>query len=214
MELDDMKLAWQRLDHKLERQQTLGRQLFRENRLGRLRRGLMPLFFGQAVQVVFGILFSGWAAAFWIPRIHVPHLLACGLLVQAYGLMLIVLGARMLYLLLQVDYSAPVVAIQRRLAELRAWRVRVEAPINAVAGCFIWIPVLGMNLAWYGIDLWSPRSVAWALTSGLVGLALLGLTVWWLHRAGLAGKLEDRAAGSSVRKAEAALEEINLFEQA
>ena len=214
MELDDMKLAWQRLDHKLERQQALGRQLFRESRLGRLRRGLMPLFFGQAVQVAFGILFSGWAAAFWIPRMQVTHLLVCGLLVQAYGLMLILLGARVLYLLLQVDYSAPVVAIQRRLAELRAWRVRVEAPINAVVGCFVWIPVLGMNLAWYGIDLWSPWSAALALTSGLVGLALLGLTVWWLRRAGLAGKLEDHAAGSSVQRAEAALEEINRFEQA
>jgi len=213
MELDDMKLAWQDIDRRLDEQRLFNRQLFRESRLGRMRRGLLPLFAGQSLQVLLGILISGWAAAFWIPRIHIPHLLACGLLVQAYGLMLIVMGTRVLYLTHRIDLSAPVLAIQHRLAELRAWRVRVEAPVNAAVGCFVWIPVLGMSLAWYGIDIWKPDTVPLVLLNGFVGLVLVALTVYVLRRLGMGGRLADHVAGNSVRKAEAALGEITRFEQ-
>lgn len=213
MELDDMKLAWQDLNRRLDEQRLLNRQLFRESRLGRLRRGLLPLFAGQSIQLLLGILISGWAAAFWIPRVHVPHLLACGLLVQAYGLMLMLMGTRVLFLTQRIDLSAPVLAIQRRLAELRAWRVRVEAPVNAAVGCFIWIPMLGMGLAWYGIDIWKPGMIPLALLDGFVGLALVALTVYVVRRLGLGGRLADHVAGSSVRKAEAALDEITRFER-
>lgn len=213
MELDEMKLAWQTLGRQLERQHALNVQLFRDSRVDKLRRGLWPLVWGQIVQMVIGVLFAGVAAAFWIDHLHVLDLLVCGLLVHAYGLLLIVLAARVLYLVSRIDYASPVLAIQRQVATLRAWRVRVEAPINVVVGCFIWIPVLWMNLAWYGVDLWSPGFMSWTVSSSLVGLAACALVVWLMRRAGMGRKLEDNAAGRSVRQAEAVLDEIVRFER-
>lgn len=213
MELDDMKLAWQTLEHRLERQQALNVQIFRQSRLDKVRGGLRPLVWGQVIQLVFGLLFAGMAGAFWTTHAHVTHLLVCGLLVHAYGLLLIIFAVRVLYLLRRLDYSAPVLAIQRQLADLRAWRVRVEAPVNTVLGCFIWIPVLWMNLAWYGIDLWSPGFMLWAMSSSLVGLVAVALVVWLMRRVGMARRIEDSSAGRSVQKAEAALEEIASFER-
>ena len=70
-----------------------------------------------------------------------------------------------------------------------------------------------MNLAWYGIDLWSPRFMSWAVSSALVGLGGCVLVVWLMRRAGMGRKLEDSAAGRSVQRAEAALAEIARFEQ-
>ena len=52
--------------------------------------------------------------------------------------MIIGRGARHL-LIQRIDYSAPVLQIQRRLTELRAWLVR-SAPSVRCVGCFIWIP--------------------------------------------------------------------------
>jgi hypothetical protein len=212
MELDEMKLAWQALETRLKQQQALNVQIFRDNRLDRMRSGLRPLVWGQAIQLVFGLLFAVMAGVFWTTHAHVTHLLVCGLLVHAYGLLLIVFAVRALYLIRCLDYSTPVLAIQRRLADLRAWRVHVEAPVNAVLGCFIWIPVLWMNLAWYGIDLWSPKFMRWAVSSSLVGLAAVGLVVWLMRRAGLAHKIEENSAGRSVLNAEAVLDEIARFE--
>lgn len=213
MELDEMKLAWSALEHRLERQQALNVRIFRENRLDKMRRGLRPLVWGQAIQLVIGLLLAGFAGAFWMTHAHVAHLLVCGLLVHAYGWLLIAFAVRVLYLIRRLDYSTPVLAIQRQLADLRAWRVRVEAPVNAVLGCFIWIPVLWMNLAWYGIDLWSPRFMLWALSSSLAGLAAVVLVVWSMRRMGLARKIEDNSAGRSVQNAEWVLEEIACFER-
>jgi hypothetical protein len=213
MELDDMKLAWAGLDQRLDKQYALNFQLLRDGKLDKARRGLRPLVWGQAIQLTIGVLITFWAGAFWATRWHVMHLLICGLLVHLYGILLIVFAARVLYLIQRMDYAAPVLVIQRQLADLRSWRVRVEAPVYGVLGCFIWIPVTWMSLAWYGIDLWSPGFMLWAIASSLVGLAAVVLVVWLMRRAGMARKIEDNAAGRSLQKAEAMLVDIARFEQ-
>ncbi|MEO7052464.1 MAG: hypothetical protein ABI128_12450 [Rhodanobacter sp.] len=213
MELDEMKRAWQSLDQRLVQQHALNFQLLREGKLDKARQGLQPLVWGQAIQLAIGVLLIFWAVAFWTTHWHVLHLLVCGLLVHLYGMLLIVFAARVLYLVQRVEYAAPVLVIQRQLADLRAWRVRVESPVNAVLGCFIWIPVLWMSLAWYGIDLWSPGFMLWAISSSLVGLVAVVLVVWLMRRAGMARKLEENAAGRGVQKAEAMLADIARFAQ-
>ena len=213
MELDDMKLAWAGLDQRLDKQYALNFQLLRDGKLDKARRGLRPLVWGQAIQLTVGVLVTIWAGAFWATRWHVVHLLICGLLVHLYGILLIVFAARVLYLIQRLDYAAPVVVIQRQLADLRSWRVRVEAPVDRVLGCFIWIPVTWMSLAWYGIDLWSPGFMLWAIASSLVGLAAVVWVLWLMRRAGMARKIEDNAAGRSLQKAEAMLVDIARFEQ-
>ncbi|MGN2253609.1 hypothetical protein ACFWZ4_09545 [Frateuria sp. GZRe12] len=214
MELDDFKQAWQGLDRRLEHQRALNAQLFVESRLDKLRYGLRPLVWGQVAQIALGLLVAVLAGAFWVARLHVLHLLVCGVLLQLYGLSLIGFAARNLYLIHGIDPGSPVLAIQRRIAELRAWRVRVEGPFNAVAGCFVWILVLWVNLAWYGVDLWAGgRSIAWMTLSAGAGLAGVGVVVWVMRRTGHGRKLEDHTAGRSLQKAEAMLAEIERFQQ-
>lgn len=214
MELDDFKQAWQGLDRRLERQRALNAQLFVESRLDKLRHGLRPLVWGQVAQIALGLLVAVLAGAFWVARLHVLHLLVCGVLLHLYGLLLIGFAARNLYLIQGIDPGAPVLAIQRRLAELRAWRVRIEGPVNAVAGCFVWILVLWANLAWYGVDLWAGgRSIPWMLLSAGAGVAGVGAVFWVMRRTGHGRKLEDHATGRSVQKAEAMLAEIERFQR-
>lgn len=214
MELDDFKLAWQGLDRRLEQQRALNAQLFVESRLDRLRHGLRPLVWGRIAQIALGVLVAVLAGSFWVARLHVTHLLVCGVVLQLYGLSLIGFAARNLYLIHGIDHAAPVLAIQRQLAELRAWRVRVEGPFNAVAGCFTWILVLWANLAWYGLDIWAGgRSITWMALSAGAGLAGVGLVVWVMRGTGHGRKLEDHAAGKSLQKAEAMLAEIERFQQ-
>ena len=213
MELDEMKLAWQALDHRLEKQHALSLQLFRDGRLEKLRRGLRPLVWGQAIQLLIGLLLIVWAVTFWSTHREPMHLAFCASLVLFYGLVLIIFAVRNLYLIHRVDYAAPVMVIQRQLAELRAWRVRVEAPVNAILGCFVWIPVTWMNLEWYGIDLWSRSFFYWSISSSFVGVVVVVAVVWLMRRAGMAKQIEDNAAGRGLQKAEAVLDEIARFEQ-
>jgi len=215
VELDDFKQAWQELDRRFERQDALQFGIFRDGKLDKARRGLRPLVWGQAIQGALGMVFAFWGGSFWVGHLHVRHLLICGLLVHVCGLLFIISAARNLYLIRQIDYAAPVLEIQRRLADLRGWRTSVEAPANAIIACFIWIPVLWMNLAEYGFDLWTYRTtfLLWSLSSGFIGLAVVMLTAWLARRLGHARAIENRAAGRSVQKAEAMLDEIARFEQ-
>ncbi|HJT97174.1 MAG TPA: hypothetical protein VJ696_02580 [Rhodanobacteraceae bacterium] len=216
MELDEMKSAWLALDRRLERQEALNLFAFRESRLDRLRAALRPLLVGQIVQIVAGALLALVFAPFWIEHREVPHLFLVGLSLHAYALLFIVSGARDLYLIGRIDYAAPVLDIQRRLAELRAWRVRV-APVFGAIGCLVWVPfVLWLFVVLFGVDVYArnPGVVYVLLASGVACLlAMLAIMRWSRHprRAHVARYLEDSVAGSGVGKAQRFLDEIAAF---
>lgn len=215
MELDDMKLAWQALGRQWDAQQALNIQLLTERRLDKARHGLRPLFWGQLLQIAAGALVAMMAVSFWFPRIAVTHFLVWGLSVHVFGILMIATAARNLHLIKQIDYAAPVLDIQRRIAGLRAWRVHVEAPLYAVACSFVWIPLVLMAMAGSGVD---PQDGASALTgylllSGFASLALVVLISWLIRRAGYRARLENSLAGGGVQKAEKMLEQIASFQQ-
>ncbi|MGN2249603.1 hypothetical protein ACFWZ1_05935 [Frateuria sp. GZRe14] len=217
MELDEMKLAWQQLNRRMDQQQALNVQLYREGRLDKLRHGLRPLVWGQSIQLVFGVFFMLLGTAYWTSHLDVLHQIALGVMVQVFGIAMVAFAARILHLVLEIDYTAPVLDIQRRLVQLRAWRVRVEAPVFAVVGSFVWIPLFLMEIHWeIGVDVWGrwPGFVGWLVICGGVSLALVLLVVLLAHGTGRMHWITDNAAGKAVRRAEAALEEIARFEQA
>ena len=216
MELDDMKQAWQQLNQRLEQQQALNLRMYREGRLDKLRHGLRPLVWGQSIQLAFGVLFMLLGTAYWTGHLGVAHQIVLGAMVQVFGILMVAFAGRILFLVLETDYTAPVLQIQRRLAQLRSWRVRVEAPVFAVVGSFIWIPLCLMEIHWeVGVDIWArwPAFVGWLVICGSVSLALVVLAVWLAWLTGRLHWITDNAAGKAVRRAEAALEEIVRFER-
>ncbi len=47
-------------DRRLEQQHALNLQLFRDGRMDKLKRGLRPLAWGQAIQMLIGVLGYNW----------------------------------------------------------------------------------------------------------------------------------------------------------
>jgi hypothetical protein len=208
MELDELKLAWQALDRRLDWQQTLTLHFLNERRLDRLAGGLRPLFWGQIVQIVAGVLLMVWAASFWVVHRDVTSLLVSGLLLHAYGLMFVVFAARTLCRICAIDFGAPVLDIQKRLAALRLWNIRGGQWFGAI-GCFIWIPLL--VIAFGGI---APGMLYWLIASGGVCLLLLLGLVSLPHWAPRLGRyMEASYVGRSVRHVQARLDEIARFER-
>ncbi len=219
MELDDFKSVWRQLDQRLDKLATLESQRMHADGVERARRRLRPLWLGQVVQVIGGAVLVMLAAGFWSSRREVGHLLACGLVLHAYGLLLILSAARHLALIGQLDYGEPVVTIQRRLAALRAWRLRVEAPVFGALGCFVWIPFLLVLFdGLWGVDLWTVApGVVWIfIASGFACLLVLLGVIAWSRRPGrerFAAALARQGAGGSMWRAQAALDEVSRFER-
>ena len=216
-ELDNLRNAWQTLGRKLDRQHALSLAQFKEARLKRFGHGFRWLAAGQILQVGCGVLLSVLSAVFWVNHSASAHLMIYGLLLQGYGLMMIVFAARDLFLIARIDYSAPVLEIQRQLAELRAWHYRTVIWF-VVAGCFMWTPMLLILFYLAGADLWLSNRL-YVYLNVLACFACLGCAyglVWWSRRPGrekLARSLRESYAGRSVLQAQAALDEIEQFER-
>src|ERR1700750_2660830 len=113
-DIDDLKTAWKELNRQLERQNTLTLRQIKENKLGRFRSGLKPLVFGQTLQLIVGAVITIVSANFWLSHLNQLHPLLSGLFLQAYGILFIAFAVRDLMLIRQIDYSAPIVVIQKQ----------------------------------------------------------------------------------------------------
>ena len=214
MELDDMKLAWQTLDRRLDLQNAL--QLFkvRQTQLDKTRSRMRRLYWGKIVQIVWGdaLIYFGIMSA--IRHHDVPHLLACSVLVLAYGLLTVIFGGVTIGRIASIDYTAPVVAIQKRVGALQ----RTYALSSLCLGLpwwFLWIAIFVLEMkAIVGIDLFVtlPAFIWINVAIGVVGFAV---TAWYLRRrhARSAGAPVTTHSPRNLRAAEGELEEISRFEQ-
>lgn len=211
-ELESLKLAWQDLGRRLERLEALSLDAPPAPR----RQHLRPPRGGQVLQLCSGIVLALAAGSFWPDHLYEPVAAACALLLHLYGILFIAFAARDLWLIGRIDPAGPVLAIQKQLAALQAWRVRAAAAF-AAAGCLMWVPMLLLAFHAIGVDLWQvkPRMVWIFAASGLACLALVwGLLHWSLRpgREPLAAALRRSAMGRGLVRATAELEEIRRFE--
>jgi hypothetical protein len=214
MELNDMKQAWALLDRRLQAQHALNLQLFRDGRMDTLRRGLRPLVWGQALQMLIGALGLLLLAPIWIAHWRDPAVLISGVVMHAYCVGLIVVGGMVQGQVAGIDYSAPVLAIQRRLLKLRRTYAVAGAIAVGLPWWFLTAPLLVVLTR--GEIMTRAPSVIWIMLAiGAVGLA----ATWWFHRwahrperAELARKMDANMTGASIRRAQATLDEIKRFE--
>lgn len=213
MELDELKLAWQSMEQRLERQQALNLQLLTESRVDKAKRHLRWLLLGQCAQLALGVLVTVLSARFWIANHEVPALLAAGLAGHAWGVLVICSAVVELLLVARIQYAQPVVTVQRYLALLRRWRTRV-APWLGLP--FLLACMFGpMLLAALG----APVPTAWVVGNLVVCLGLAVAAAWsyrWSHRPGreaLARRIDEFLGGDSLRRATERLEEVADFER-
>lgn len=218
MELDDFKQAWQTLDSRLERQNEINLRLYTDGKLQKAHAGLRPLLWGQVAQFVFGVLLMLMAGSIWVDHIDVPHVLVSGLIVHAYGLAIAILAGVTLGKISQIDYAAPVLGIQKQLAELRRLYIR-NGMVAGLSWWLLWMPLL-ILLAGAGGN---TDGHAWLLSylpiGTAIGVAGLLATAWfhrWSRhpsRSRLARAVDDSLTGSSLRQAQRLLDELAQFEQ-
>ncbi len=218
MEFEDMKAAWQTLDRRLDQHHALNLQLFRDSRVDKARSGLRPLFLGQIAQIVFGALMTLLGVSVWSQYSAVTDLLVSGIIVHVYGVVTIMLAGITLAMIKRLDYAAPVLTIQKHLAQLKTFHIR-SGLIVGLSWWLFWIPFVASFFAWSAdVDFFAglDGAIGWSVAVGIAGL----LGTWAFHRwaqrsgrARLREAMDDSMTGSSLRKAQSALDDIRRFEQ-
>lgn len=217
MELDELKATWQALDRRLQQSNAIQLHLFKDGKLKNMRAGLRPLFWGQIVQILFGVLTILVGVAFWSQHREVTHLFINGLILHVYGVLTIITAGMTLGKIRSIDYAAPVLGIQKQVAAVR----RVYIGSGMVVGYswwLMWIPFAVVVFDFLGVDIITvaPGFIITSIAVGIVGL----LAMWGLHRWASnprSGKFGQRYAesmsGGSLRRAQRILDEVAQFEK-
>ena len=216
MDIDELKQAWQTLGRQLERQEATRFALLRDRKLDKVRRSLRPLFWGQIVQIFFGVLFIALATLLWYSGPAFVSAIVAGVLVHAYGVVTVIAAGITLGRISAIDYSKPVLEITRQMASLRRSYL-ISGMVAGLPWWFLWVLVLMVLSGLSGADLAAqqPLFVGSSLAIGATGL----LATWWFHRwsrqpqrAAFGKRLEDGAAGGSIRRGQQLLDELSTFE--
>lgn len=215
-DLDALKHAWQSLDHRLARFEAVAFDSVRERRLDAVRASLRPLRWGQRLQVPFGVVVVLLSIASWRSQWDMVNVRMAAMVMHVYGIALIATGARTLMLIDRIDYGAPVLEIQRRLAEVQRWYERTGL-VHGMAWWLLWVPALMMLGGAFGRDVLArgPRVLGGYAAACVVGLAV---SLWAIRHAERSNRPAVRdwakrsAMGRSLYRAEGILDELRRFE--
>lgn len=219
MELDDLKQALAALDNRFDREVAVREQALQQPRSTALRRSLRPLALGQLVQAAMGILSILIGVAAWRSDAgDFGGVFFSGLIMHVYGVAMIALAVVTRSRISRLDDAGPVVAVQRRLAELR--RLNIAAGyVLGMSWWVLWIPfAIVIFRVSSGVDLYAlnPAVALTMAAGGAVGfLASAGLHRWasangWTR---LAALLDNALTGASLTIAQKQLDEIARFER-
>ena len=220
MELDEMKQAWARMEQRQDGIEALLRQDLRDRRRDKARSSMRRGLLWQAVEVACWLAFVVWIASFWVAHRQVTHLLVIGLLLHAYGIAGIWSSVTQWFLLSRIYlFDAPVLVLQRRVAQLRRFRM-VSTLALGLPWWFLWLLVPLVALTWWsGVDMFAAPS-GWLWANVAVGLAGCACSLWlarrlarrpikspWLQR------LVDDLSGRTLARVSRQMEEIARFER-
>ncbi len=228
MDLEDLKTRLAEQDAKLDQVIRLNTTAIRELQFSKTKSSLRWLVPGVVVELVLTIVAVIWLGNFiyghlWEPRFLLPAVLVDICMIAFMGSCI-----RQLVMIASLDYSLPVVTVQKELGKLRILRIRTTKWVMTLS-FVLWFPVLLVLFEGFlGVDLWrilgaiSDRNgnfIAWVVGNVLFGLAVALVLIWVSHR--YASRMDrspaikrfmDHLAGHSLTQALTSLDSIVRFE--
>jgi hypothetical protein len=215
MELDELKASWRRLDQQVQELTLINRRLMTDAAIRKARWRLAPLVTGAAVGAFVGAFFAVLSAVYLFDHLGSPLALLAGGTLLVMSLAFFVMHAGLLNLARRIDYSRPVLEIQRSLASLQRWEARSFQAVW-ISCCVLPLTALnGAVLFLAGGTLWEGARV-YLLVNALVWL-LLGLGPLLLYhlsrrrKGKLAARMNVFLGSQTIASARAAIEEIDEF---
>jgi hypothetical protein len=221
VELDELKQAWARMDLRQDGMEALLRADYRDRRMDRTRSILRWSLAGCAVELAVWLAFTVFVASFWVDHRHVTHWLVIGVLLHVYGVAAIWSGATQLFLLSRIYlFDAPVLMLQRRLAQLRRFRFYSMLLLGLPWWC-LWLLVTAVGMQWlFGVDLYATAAPGWFWMTLGVGVAGIGFSLWLARRLAertikspMLRDMVENMSGRSLLRASRQLGELARFER-
>jgi hypothetical protein len=221
MEMEELKGLWARSEDRLEASMRLNTLLLQQTNLQRAAASLRRLSLGVLAELAVNLVAVVLLGSFAADHVREPRFLVPAIALGIYAIALLAAGVRQIVDIWSVDYDEPVVALQKKLEELRVRRIRTTLWTLLFAP-LMWVPLLIVALrGFFGVDLYAVADAGWLVANGLLGVAVIPLATFAarrygqrLARFGFIRTLADDIAGRSLARALDALDAIRRFEEA
>jgi hypothetical protein len=215
MELDELKASWQRLDQRVQELTLINRRLLIDTTVRKVRWRLAPWILGALANIGLGLFFAISSVGFWSAHLDSPPALIAGIAVQVMSILFIVIGAVRLALVRQIDFTQPVLEIQRALASMQRWEAW---SFHAVwVGICLLVPVvmIAIAMAMMNLGAWE-RVPVYFLANMVIWLAVAVAPVLLYvrsrrHNGKIAAWMDALLTSYSIKRAKATIDEIDEF---
>lgn len=215
-DFDTLKASFQKLEARLAKQDDLQLRQERRRGIARIQWGMWPLWLGQTLQMLFGLICIALGVAVWSALRDGGALFYSAIIVHVYGVLCIALGGMTLGMLARIDRGESLTKTQLKLARLRKLYVIGGMTIGLVWWLF-WIPFMTTLFYWLArVDFYANMGASIGIMFGVGAVGLLA--TWWFHRWSrspsrprLARAMDDAVAGHSLARAQRRLDELKAF---
>lgn len=228
MDLDDLRIKLAEQNAKLDQVLRLNTEAVRELQLSKTRSNLRWLARGVVVELLMTIVAVVWLGNFIAGHLATPKFLLPAIFIDICAIIFMGACIRQLMVMAKLNYSLPVVTVQKELGKLRILRIRTTKWVM-ILSFILWLPVLIVLLkGLLGVDLWMILGVvgeqhssffAWVVANILFGLVVALVLVWisnrYAHKVEQSPRIKrlmDELAGHSLTKAINSLDSIIQFE--
>lgn len=182
MNLDELKSQWEAHDAKLDRVLRLNLRLLQAPALNQAETAMRRLAVWLAVEVVLNLVAIAWLGSFLASHVGEPRFLLSALVLHLSAILATIGAVHQIVTIRRLDWSAPVVAIQKQLETLRVQRLR------AVLGTFLLAPLLwtlflivGLE-GLLGVDAFVTFPLAWLFANIALGMLVVAVGLWIARR--------------------------------
>ncbi len=222
MEFDELKTLWKETDRRLSALEPALRLNLRLARAGTLDQTRSKLRFVRLVlwyEVGFGVLAVLLVGSYLFDHLGTVRFALPAAALHLGAILTLGFAARQLVALGQIDYAGPVVAIQRRLAELRVVRARSNRWLLLSAPLLWALLIVVVPHGLVGLDVYRSFGLPWVAGNFVFGLAILGAAAWVTRRFPASSRssaflrwLGDDLTGRKVAVASGFLDDVVAFE--
>ena len=220
MEIEDMKRLWEEQNRKLDASLRLNTRILRESVLGKAATAMTRLSWLLVPEILLNFVVVVWLGSFIADHIREARFLIPALVLDLGAMALFIDGIRQLVAILSIDYSAPIVTIQKRLGELKIQQVRITM-LTLLTAPLLWIPLLIVALkSLLNLDAYMIFSGSWLAANVAFGVAVILLGVWisrrtagWRKRSPLVQRLMRNIGGYNLNAATGFLSSLARFEE-
>jgi hypothetical protein len=219
MELDELKATWQEFDRKLATSIQLNTRLLQDKMAGKAETALKRLAWMLWLELVINVGGLALLGSFIAKHFNEIRYLVPAVALDLGLIALVIAGARQIAAIYQIDYCAPIVAIQRRLESLRMERIRT-VKWTLLLSPLAWTPLFIVALkGLLDVDVYASAGIAYVAANLAFGVAVIVAGVWASRH--FAARFEgssvmrwipDALAGTSLKSATRFLDSLSQFE--